>query len=157
MSTEKHHPSFVRLVQATGERDRLALADMLGQTKEVINNWATRPTGVSKEGALVVEAKTGLSPSWLLTGVMPPPSDYLATKRPTTLIDKAQSATETITSSAEAVMLGSMLDTVKDPMRRLEVMSACVNVIVLAAPQPAPKSEQDPPGVAKRSAAKSHT
>ncbi len=73
--TAKYHPSFSRLVESVGGvDDRDALADLLGQTRAVVNNWATRPTGVSKEGALVIEAKTGISPTWILTGKMPPNS-----------------------------------------------------------------------------------
>ena len=90
MTIEKHHPSFERLVQATGESDRLALAVLIGQTKDVVNNWAVRPTGVSKDGAIAIEAKTGISPAWLLTGVMPPASDYLAKRQP--IADKPKSS-----------------------------------------------------------------
>lgn len=42
----------------------------------------------------------------------------------------------------EAVMLASMLDTIKDPIERLKIMAVCVNVIVREGQQDAPRSQQ---------------
>lgn len=42
--------------------------------------------------------------------------------------------------SPEAAMLATMLDTIKDPIERLKIMSACVNVVAQSATHTSPKS-----------------
>lgn len=83
-----------------------------------------------------------------------PEKPTLATQ-PLAVAEMAPVATKTIAQSAEAIMLGTMLDTIKDPLRRLEVMSACVNLIVLTGQQTAPKLLPDLADAARMSDAKS--
>jgi len=40
-------------------------------------------------------------------------------------------------NTQEAIMLATMLDTIKDPMERIKIMAACVNLIVQAGQKPA--------------------
>lgn len=139
-------------------KSRKALADVLGCTPQAIGiviNWAGE-----KDRKLETEAHARCAKFlkvdhyWLATGEGEMISE---TNHATAPVDTAQAAMNNVAQSNEAVMLGTMLDTIKDPMRRLEVMSACVNLIVLAAPQPAPKSVPTPLDAAKTSDAKSHT
>jgi len=150
MSSKTHHPSFIRLVDATiGVDDRAAIADMLGQSQAVINNWATRSTGVSKDGALLIEQKTGVSPTWILTGVMPPSG-------PVRAVEVSQPE-QSNAPSPQAVMLGTMLDSIKSELERIRVMSACVSVIVASAPQPPAINQQVAADAAKTFVEESQT
>lgn len=68
------HPSMRRLYEAakqlTGAQSQSDLARLLNTTSQRINNWETR--GLSEKGAIEAEAAFGVSPLWLLEGVVAP-------------------------------------------------------------------------------------
>jgi len=143
-------------------KSRKALADLLDCTPQAIGiviNW----TG-EKDRKLGTEAHAEaakflkVDSYWLATGkgemVI---SRYCKQNQPVAPVEPAQTATNNVALSNESVMLGTMLDTIKEPMRRIEVMSACVNLIVLASPPPEPKSEPVLLDAARKSVAKSQT
>ncbi|WP_175017140.1 S24 family peptidase [Burkholderia aenigmatica] len=70
------HDSVRRLLAAAhkidGEIERLAdLAKALNQSEQVINNWAYRGNGVSKQGRLLAQKLLGISATWIEDGTGP--------------------------------------------------------------------------------------
>ncbi len=64
------HEQMVRLYLATTEKlgisDPSEVARALGVTHQTVTNWQTR--GISKNGALLVQAKLGISATWIEYG-----------------------------------------------------------------------------------------
>jgi phage repressor protein C with HTH and peptisase S24 domain len=64
------HESMRRLYKAAkdlrGTEGQSAVADLLGTSPQVLNNWESR--GVSKAGAILAQEKIGCSPAWLTKG-----------------------------------------------------------------------------------------
>lgn len=63
------HPSMARLYSATKKLSepvttQSALAEGLGQSPQVVNNWETR--GISLQGALAAQRAWGISAVWIL-------------------------------------------------------------------------------------------
>lgn len=157
MSTLKQR--FSELVLERPEITQADLARATGAKPPSVNAWFTGASKSMKSGTAVKAAALyGVSPMWLATGDgYKKPTQAQDTPAHTDSGTAQQPTTPNAGPSNEAIMLGTMLDTIKDPLRRLEVMSACVNLIVLAAPQPAPKPAQALPDAVETSAAKSHT
>lgn len=67
---EEMHQSAARLYEiakeATGTVGKSALARVLNESPQVVNNWERR--GVSEGGALKAQAAFGCDANWLLTG-----------------------------------------------------------------------------------------
>jgi hypothetical protein len=64
------HESMQRLYRAAkdlrGREGQSAVADLLGTSPQVLNNWERR--GVSQGGAILAQQKIGCSPSWVTNG-----------------------------------------------------------------------------------------
>lgn len=72
MTNDQHHPSFIRLLDASKEHGvtgHAALAKALEQSEQTITNWASR--GVSKPGAIKAQKVFGCSVNWVLSGTGP--------------------------------------------------------------------------------------
>ena len=72
MKSDRKHPSFERLLsiaEGAGFKGPTALAGVLDQSEQVVNNWSRR--GVSKAGAISAQQKLGCSSNWVLDGLMP--------------------------------------------------------------------------------------
>ena len=65
------HDSMVRLYEAAKTIKKVegqsALAVVLGETPQVVNNWEAR--GISAAGALKAQARIGCDANWLMRGV----------------------------------------------------------------------------------------
>ena len=72
MKSDRKHPSFERLLsiaEGAGFKGPTALAGVLEQSEQVVNNWSRR--GVSKAGAIAAQQKLGCSSNWVLDGSFP--------------------------------------------------------------------------------------
>ncbi|WP_186126012.1 hypothetical protein [Burkholderia gladioli] len=70
------HESVARLLAAATKRDRniVRLADLaraLNKSEQVLNNWAYRGHGVSKEGRLLAQKTLGINATWIEEGKGP--------------------------------------------------------------------------------------
>ncbi|NIF70989.1 hypothetical protein F3J16_12445 [Burkholderia sp. Ap-962] len=67
------HESVARLLAAATKKDRniVRLADLaraLNKSEQVLNNWAYRGHGVSKEGRLLAQKVLGINATWIEEG-----------------------------------------------------------------------------------------
>ncbi|WLE59145.1 hypothetical protein GIY62_00050 [Burkholderia plantarii] len=67
------HASVARLLAAANRKDRtiVRLADLaraLNKSEQVLNNWAYRGHGVSKEGRLLAQKMLGIDATWIEDG-----------------------------------------------------------------------------------------
>ncbi|WP_186085957.1 hypothetical protein [Burkholderia gladioli] len=70
------HESVARLLAAATKKDRniVRLADLaraLNKSEQVLNNWAYRGHGVSKEGRLLAQKTLGINATWIEEGKGP--------------------------------------------------------------------------------------